>query len=89
MTQHHIPELLNIQKKSYRKSMHFVFKLLPRQMADLRSFALMQVSKSCLSSHKNFFYKVRKHLLIQLFLPSEEFKFKSHTEEMKMHSTTP
>jgi len=40
MTQHHIPELLNIQKKSYRKSMHFVFKSLPRQMADLRSFAL-------------------------------------------------
>jgi len=58
-------------------------------MADLRSFALMQVSKSCLSSHKNFFYKIRKHLLIQFFLPSEEFKFKPHTEETKMHATTP
>jgi len=64
------------------------FKSLPRQMADLRSLALMQVSKSCLSSHKNFFYKIRKHLLIQFFVHSEEFKFKSHTEDTKINATT-
>ena len=89
MAWHHIPELLNLRRKSYEKSMHLVFKSLPRQMADHRSLALMQVSKSCLSSCKNFFYKIRKHLLIQFFLQSEEFKFNSHTEEMKMHATTP
>jgi hypothetical protein len=58
-------------------------------MADHRSLALMQVSKTCLSSHKNFFYNIRKHWLIQFFLQSEEFKFKSHTEETKMHTTIP
>jgi len=67
MTQHRIPELLNLQRKSYEKSMYSVFKSLPRQMADHGSLALVQVSKSCLSSHKNFFYKIRKHLLIQFF----------------------
>jgi len=68
MTQNRIPELLNLQRKRYEKSMHLVFKSLRRQMADHRSLALMQVSKSCLSACKNFFYKIRKHLLIQFLL---------------------
>jgi hypothetical protein len=89
MTQHHIPQLLNLLRKSYEKSMHLVFKSLPRQMADHRSLALVQVSKFCLSSHKNFFYKISKHLLIQFFLQSEEFKLQiSHRREENAYNNT-